>query len=83
MMRSVDFFLTVDEVAARTHMHPVTVRRLLVAKRITGAKVGRAWLVSARALAELIDARANEDEIQRLCDEGRVTAAEARELKRR
>jgi hypothetical protein len=48
---------------------------MLVAGRIPGTKIGRAWLVSARALAELVDAKANAAEIQRYCDENRAMVA--------
>jgi excisionase family DNA binding protein len=73
-----DFFLSVDQVAATLHMHPVSVRRLLVARRLPGTKVGRAWLVSARALAELVDAKATAAEIQAFCDESRAALATRR-----
>jgi hypothetical protein len=66
-----DFFLGVDQVAATLHMHPVSVRRLLVAGRLPGTKVGRAWLVSARAIAELVDAKATAAEIQEFVDSNR------------
>lgn len=45
--------LTVEEVAARLHVHPKTVYRLLESGDLRGVKVGRVWRVSAGELARV------------------------------
>ena len=68
-------YLTVDEVAEQLRVHRRTVRRLLVARRLPGLKVGRGWRVPAQAMRELLDGKANRDAIQRYCDENREIVA--------
>jgi len=53
-----DELLTVDEVAARLKIHPVTLRKMLRGGLIRGMKFGvREWRIPASAVKEFIESR--------------------------
>jgi len=47
-------FLTPDEVAERTRLHPETIRRMIRDKRLPAVKIGRGWRVDVRTLSDLV-----------------------------
>ncbi|MCX6698651.1 MAG: helix-turn-helix domain-containing protein [Methanomicrobiales archaeon] len=47
-------FYTTEEVAAMLHLHPQTVRNLILKKRMGAIKIGMEWRVSEEDLTEFI-----------------------------
>jgi len=47
-------FYTTEEVAAMLHLHPQTVRSLILKKRMGAIKIGMEWRVSEEDLTEFI-----------------------------
>ena len=45
-------FLTVEQAAARLHVHPITIRRHLRSGTLRGSKLGKLWRVPESALLE-------------------------------
>lgn len=54
--------LTSEDVAARLHSTPSTVRRMAREGRLAGSFVGRRWIFTEDALAELLAATSNREQ---------------------
>jgi excisionase family DNA binding protein len=79
-------YYTTTEAAAKLHLSNKTLRRRLIAGRIPGVRIGKRWTISIQAMAEILEAKANADElkafweanrdaVQGYCDENRATVA--------
>ncbi len=50
-----DDYITLEEAAKRSGLHPVTLRRLLRQGNIQGYRSGKRWMVSVRSLDKYTD----------------------------